>query len=321
MVGVKQLVPAILLILAAIGCGDDGSESPAAPADTSLIPGPQVAIRAKARADVRAAAGAAHSKIGQIPEGDLYVAFSRSGSWWKVYFDGGYGYVLDRDMEIVPDSVALQVTAEALDVNDGQVFMAQIHCAAAAPVDGRVSIYWGGTTGLIPVAQTRSVVLSDGSAITPEESISLPLLHFYQATPWFCGPAAVEMMAAYLSGNHVTQADAAAHMGSSEAGGTPASGVAAGLSRFSGAPYWVADYSRESVVRNLDANFPVDAAMDTSYLAYWGFARTYHHSPVKGHTPGGFTIHDSSRGPDRWASDTELFNAEFYYANQTCVRM
>lgn len=220
---------------------------------------------------------------------------------------------------------ALQITSAVLEVRDaaqvtlGHVYLAQVYAPAPElSTPTHAAIYWGGRIGYIPLSDTRPVALSETAET---ETLSLPLLHFVQTAPHYCGPATLQMLAAYLASRAPSQDELAAALGTDPPNGTSFAALIEATPTFALTPYAAAEYSAEAVRRNLRGNYPVIAAMDTSHLAYWNYAPSYHFSPIKGFTPGGFLIHDSPQGPDRWVSETELFNAEHAYLNQIGARL
>jgi hypothetical protein len=311
------------------GGGGSGAPSPVAVAGAvEARVAPHAALRARQPAPVRSGPRETYGIIGVLPAGHVSIATHKSGPWWKIAYDGGYGYVSDADAPAFALAEALQITAPVLDVRDdaqatiGHVYLAQLYASAPElSTPTQAAIYWGGRIGYVPLSDTRPVALADPAELADTESLSLPLIHFTQTAPRYCGPATLQMVAAYLASDVFSQDELAAAMGTDPQDGTSFAALIEAAPAFARTPYAAAEYSAETVRRNLRGNYPVMAAMDTSYLAYWNYAATYHFSPIKGFTPGGFLIHDSLQGPDCWVSETELFNAEYAYLNLIGARL
>ncbi|MFN3485144.1 MAG: C39 family peptidase [Planctomycetota bacterium] len=318
-------------LAAGCGGGEGGGGSPATSVAgaTEVRPAPHVALRAERPAPVRSGPRETYGLIGTLPAGQVYIASHKIGPWWKICYDGGYGYVSETDAPAFALGDALQILSPAVEVRDaaqaplGQAYLAQVYAPAPElSTPTHAAIYWSGRIGYVPLADTRPVALADPAELPGTESLSLPLLHFAQTTPYFCGPATLQMLAAYLAARAVSQDELAAALGTDPRNGTSFAALVEATPTYAQTPYAAVPYDADAVRRNLRGNYPVIAAVDTSYLAYWNYAPSFHFSPIKGFTrAGGFLIHDSIQGPDRWVSEVELFNAEQAYSNQIGVRL
>ena len=153
------------------------------------------------------------------------------------------------------------------------------------------------------------------------QSRSLPMIWYRQVTGFYCGPATGQMTIRYVSGRYISQYTLARTMGTTSWSGTSAYNIGRAIRIYTGQPYTtVYGFSRARVIRNINANKPVPINFKTRYLAYAGYRDYMHHSPIKGYTSGGFYIHDSAFGPNRWASTTQVTNAVRYHHNLYIVR-
>lgn len=332
----KRAAPLALGLLAAFAAGCGGGGGGGGSAATSAVagaiearPAPHAALRAERPAPVRSGPRESYGLIGTLPAGHVYVASHKNGPWWKICYDGGYGYVSEADAPAFALGDALQILSPAVEVRDaaqaplGHAYLAQVYAPAPElSTPTHAAIYWGGRIGYVPLADTRPVTLADPAELAGTESLSLPLLHFAQTTPYFCGPATLKMLAAYLAALAPSQDELAAALGTDPRNGTSFAALVEATPAYALTPYAAAPYDADTVRCNLRGNYPVIAVVDTSYLAYWNYEPSFHFSPIKGFTPGGgFLIHDSMQGPDRWVSEVELFNAEQAYSNQIGVRL
>lgn len=149
---------------------------------------------------------------------------------------------------------------------------------------------------------------------------NLNMVHAYQETNYWCGPATAWMVIRHVRGSSVGQGTLAWYMGTTTSG-TSSYQIERAIRNYTGEPYTViSGFSRSRVISNISQNRPVPINFNCRYLAYAGYRTWYHHTPIKGYTDGGFYIHDSNFGPDRWASSTETWNAVVYCYNLYIVR-
>ena len=150
---------------------------------------------------------------------------------------------------------------------------------------------------------------------------NLNMAHFFQVTGYFCGPATAQMVIRHISGRYLSQWTVNSVVRANSWSGSSAYQVAGGIRYFSGQSYTVlSGFSRSRVISNINRNKPVPINFKTRYLAYTGYRNFMHHSPIKGYTSGGFYIHDSAFGANRWASTSQVYNAVNYHYRLYSVR-
>lgn len=150
---------------------------------------------------------------------------------------------------------------------------------------------------------------------------NLSVIWYRQVNGYYCGPTTGQMILRYLTGRYYSQYTLAATMRTSSYSGTSAANVSYGIRAYGGWGYYTrTGFSRTRVVANINRNVPVHINFKTRYLAYAGYRSTLHHSPIKGYTAGGYYIHDTAWGPDRWASSTEVYNAVVNHYNLFSTR-
>ncbi len=164
---------------------------------------------------------------------------------------------------------------------------------------------------------------SGGSTTTTTSSglTNLNMAHYYQVNNYFCGPTTAQMVIRHVSGRYLSQYTVNGVVRANSWSGSSAYQVASGIRYFSGQSYnVVSGFSPSRVITNIRNNKPVPINFKTRYLAYTGYRDFMHHSPIKGYTSGGFYIHDSAWGPNKWASTTQVSNAVRYHYNLYIVR-
>lgn len=294
----------------------------------------QTALKATDTVNVRSGPSTGYSIIGQVPGGHVYVGITKSGSWWKIYYNGGTGWTHGAYYTTLSGTTGVKVTVDTLNVRSGpstgysikgQVYKNQIHSwTQYAGLNGWYKIYWGGGVGYVYGGYVTKVSLSGGSSSPPPPSSSpsnLAMTHYYQVTNYFCGPATGQMVIQYVAGKWINQWTLASYMGTSPSLGTGAYALKNGINAYSGAGYWVAYwFSGDKARTNIQKYRPVPINFQCKYVAYWGYSWAMHHSPIKGYTSGGFYVHDSWMGPNKWASNTEIWNAVNYHYGLYIVR-
>lgn len=293
----------------------------------------QTALKATDTVNVRSGPGTGYSILGQVPGGHCYVGFEKSGDWWKIYWDGGTGWSHGSYYTSLSGTTGVKVTTDVLNVRSGpgtgysikgQIYMGQIYFwTQYEGLNGWYKIYWKGGIGYCYGSYVTKVALSGGSSTPPPTTTTptnLSMTHYYQVNNYYCGPTTAQMVVLYVNGNWVSQYTIAAYCGTSPTYGTSNGGVKQAINYYAGAAYFEASYDGQRLRNNIGKYRPCNVNMQCKYLAYWGYSYAMHHSPVKGYTSGGFYIHDSWMGPNKWASSTELYNAVVYHYNLTAVR-
>ncbi len=289
----------------------------------------QTAIKAGSLVNVRSGPGTGYASLGMIPAGQVYVAASKSGDWWKIWFDGRSGYTHAAYWTGVAGQSGVKVTADAVNVRTGAgTSFASVGRASMGSIyywtsvsGGWYRINWGGASRWINSAYVTRVSLSGGSTTTTTTTTTttssitnLNMEYAKQVTGYFCGPATVQMVAKYCAGSWISQWTLSSYMGTSSWSGTDVGALGRGLRRYANSGYLTATYfNRDRVVKSIGQKFPVAINIQCRYLAYWGYQYAMHYSPIKGYTSGGFYIHDSWLGPNKWASSTEVKNAVNYH--------
>ena len=301
----------------------------------------QTAIQATTTATVRTGPGYGYASFGQVPSGHTYVGISKSGSWWKICYDGRNGYTNGAYWRGVSGQTGVKVTTNGLNVRTGpstgysivgKVNTGQIFWWATSS-SGWYKICWGGTYRWISGMFVTRVNLAGGGSPAPSPapapappsssgSKTLNMEYYSQVTGYFCGPATAQNIIRYISGRYYSQWTVNSVVGANSSVGSSAYAIANGIRYFSGQPYTVINsgFSRSRVINNINQNKPVGININTKYLAYVGYRQFFHHTPLKGYTSGGYYINDVGFGPNKWASSSEVYNAVTYHNNLYIVR-
>ncbi len=166
-----------------------------------------------------------------------------------------------------------------------------------------------------------SSYLTKTTTTTSSTLTNLSMAHYYQVNGYFCGPTTAQMTIRHVSGRYYSQWTINGVVHASPSGGSSAYDVSRGIRYYSGQTYTtISGFSRTRVIGNINRNKPVPINFKTRYLAYTGYRDYRHHSPIKGYTSGGFYIHDTAWGPNKWASTTQVSNAVRYHYNLYSVR-
>lgn len=287
----------------------------------SGIAGAASALESTASATVRSAPSSTAAAIGTVPVGQGYVGAGKTANgWWKIWFNGQAGYAAGGSWKIVNGLSGVKVTASSLSVRKGpgtsyaivgKVYEKQMYRYAS--VSGSwYKIWWGGGTYYIPAGGVTKVALN---------SFHLDMVHYSQnnlprgANAYFCGPVTTQIIVKYLTGRKLDPFVIARFEGTSPSGGTSSAAVVRGLNYYANAGYTLRHtFDPARAVSNLQRNRPVHINVKTVYLSYTHGFQGKHHTTIKGFTSGGFYIHDSGWGPNRWASTTEVRNAVNYHA-------
>jgi len=289
------------------------------------------AIRANGTVNVRSGPGTGYGIIGQVPSNHVYVAFASSGAWRKIWFDGGTGWTHGGYYSALSGASAARVTTDTLNVRTGPgtgyAIKGQAHLNQKyyryAQSGGWSHIYFDGASGWCSNAYLAQVSLSGGSSSpppAPSGTTNLSMQHYYQSTNYWCGPTTAQMIIKEISGNYVGQGTLASYCGTTSSSGTSNYMVKQAVNHYAPSSYQQLSYSGSRLRSNISAGKPCNVNMKGMYLAYWNYANVRHHSPAKGFTSGGFYIHDSYKGPNKWASNTQLHNAVVYHYNLTACR-
>ena len=282
------------------------------------------ALEATTSAIVRTAPSSTAASIGTAPVGQGYVGVGKTANgWWKVWYNGQAGYAAGGSWKILSGLSGVKVTATSLSVRKGpgtsyaivgKVYEKQIYRYAS--VSGSwYKIWWGGGVYYIPASGVNKVALN---------SYHLDMVCFRQnwlrTHAYYCGPVTTQTIVNFLTGRTIDPYVIGAFEGTTTSG-TSTAAVVRGINYFGKTNYFVAHtFNRTRAVLNLNRNTPVHINFKTRYMAYTGGSNFKHHSPIKGYTSGGFYIHDTAWGPNRWASTTEVTNAVNYHAGLYSVR-
>lgn len=294
----------------------------------------QTALRATGTVNVRSGPGTGYGVLGQVAAGHTYVGIAQSGEWWKIAYNGSLGWTHGSYYTTLSGTTGVKVTTDTLNVRSGpgtghsilgQIYMGQIYFwTQVEGLNGWYKICWGGGYGFVSGSYVTRVALQGGSAPPPPPPSTLsnlPMTFYRQVTNYFCGPATAQMVIKYVSGSLLSQYTIASYARTSPNTGTSASNVAAAIRYYSGHGYTIVNgFNRDRAVSNIRQNRPVPINFQCRYLAYWNYGSAMHHSPIKGYTSGGFYIHDSWKGADRWAASTEVRNAVNYHYGLWSVR-
>lgn len=290
----------------------------------------QTALKATDAVNVRSGPGTGYSILGTVPAGHYYVGISRSGDWWKIYFNGSTAWTHGAYWTAVSGTTGVKVTTDVLNVRSGpgtgysvigQAYSGQIYFwTQYEGLNGWYKIYFNAGIGYVYGAYVTRVSLSGGGATTSGGPTNLSMTHYYQINNYYCGPTSAQMIILYISGKWYSQPTLASYMGTSPTYGTSNGAIKNAINYYAAGGYWEAGYDGNRLRNNIGHYRPCNLNFRTDYLAYWGYTYALHHSPVKGYTSGGWYVHDTTKGPDRWASSTEMYNAVVYHYNLTAVR-
>jgi len=295
----------------------------------------QTALKASGTVNVRTGPGTGYGIIGQAHAGQVYVGIATSGEWWKIYYNGGTGWTHGSYYSALSGSTGVKVTTDTLNVRSGpstgysilgQVYMGQIHFwTVHESIAPWYKIYWGGREAYIHGDYVTRVNLTGGGTAPPPPpppsgTTNLSVTHYYQVNNYYCGPTSAQIVIQYVSGAYYGQHTIAAYCGTSPSYGTSNWMVKQAINYYAGAAYSQVSYDGERLRNNIRNNRPSNINFQCRYLAYWGYSSAMHHSVVKGYTGGGFYVHDTWMGPNKWASSTELYNAVVYHYNLTAMR-
>src|SRR5437660_3552103 len=79
----------------------------------------QTALQASDTVNVRSGPGTSYGILGQVPSGNVYVGFEQSGSWWKIYYNGGTGWTYGSYYTSLSGTTGVKVTIDVLNVRSG----------------------------------------------------------------------------------------------------------------------------------------------------------------------------------------------------------
>ena len=294
----------------------------------------QTAVKATSAVNVRTGPGTGYAVMGAVPQGHVYVAAAKTNGWWKIWFDGRLGYTIDDYYTSPSGLTGVKVTTDSLNVRSGpgtgyailgKVSMGQVYFWGAQ-TNGWYRISWGGRDAYVSGSYVSRVSLkSDGGVTTGTTTgtttggttTNLSMAWAKQVTNYFCGPATVHLMARYLRGAWYDQWTIAYYMGTPSLGFTDVSGELRGLRNYASASIWMGSgFSRDAVIANIGRKVPFVPNFNTRYIAYWGGYVAGHYSIIKGYTSGGYYVHDTWQGPDRWCSNTEMWNGVNYWTGK-----
>ena len=137
----------------------------------------QTCVQATSIANVRTGPGTGYTVIGQVPSGNSYVAASKSGDWWKIYFDGRSGYTYGPLYRTLSGTTGVKVTADLMNVRSGpgtgytilgKATMGEIfYWTQYAGLNGWYKVNWGGRTAYLNGGFVVRVSLPGGSTTPP----------------------------------------------------------------------------------------------------------------------------------------------------------
>ncbi len=286
----------------------------------SGVAGAASALEATTSAIVRTAPSSTAASIGTAPVGQGYVGVGKTANgWWKVWYNGQAGYAASGSWKILSGLSGVKVKSSSLSVRKGpgtsyaivgKVYEKQVYRFAS--VSGSwYKIWWGGGTYYVPAGGVTKVALN---------SFHLDMVHYSQnnlgkASAYFCGPVTTQIIVKYLTDKKLDPFVIARFEGTSPSSGTSSTAVVRGINYYGNGGYTLRHtFDPARAVSNLQRNRPVHINVKTVYLSYTHGFNGKHHTTIKGFTSGGFYIHDSGWGPNRWATTTEVRNAVNYHA-------
>ena len=168
----------------------------------------QTALRANDWLNVRTGPGIAYSAIGQIPAGSVYCGLAKSGTWWKIQYDNGTGWVHGGYCSILAGQTGVRVSTSVLNVRggpgtaypvlgtvqNGQIFASVLQSGSWYKVN------WSGRTGWISGLYLTRVALA-GPTAPPQFVLNVPILSQLPELPTGCEITAVTMMLVYKGAN------------------------------------------------------------------------------------------------------------------------
>jgi hypothetical protein len=128
----------------------------------------QTAVQSTTTVNVRTGPGTSYGVVGTVPTGHRYAAQSKTGSWWRIWYDGALRYTHANYYTLPSGVTGVRVTASALNVRNGpawgatilgQVYLDHVHVRLAL-TGGWAQITWKGTTGYIWAGYTTAVALN-----------------------------------------------------------------------------------------------------------------------------------------------------------------
>ncbi len=309
-----RLCAAVLCVL--------GLSAPSAPAQTPIF--------CTTSTVARSGPGSSYPKVGSIPWGQAYVSIGTSNGYRKIWYNGKAAWTYAGYHRVQYGLTALKVLGATVTLRSGpgtgyaiagKIYQGQLYRWVIS--NGMSShpawyrIYYQGTTAYVSSGSVQKVVLL-GSAGAASITRSLKMTWYKQTTGYYCGPTTVQMMARYFTGVYYSQTYLAGRLGTTSTTGTRTDSTCNGIVQFAKQPYVITyTYSRDRIVNNLNLNCPVPVAFECRYVKYCknssGAQNTARHiSPIKGCTSGGYLLNDPMWGPDRWASNTEIYNGTSY---------
>ncbi len=278
----------------------------------------------------RSGPSSSYAKVGSIPWGQAYGAIGKANGDWTIWDNGKAAWTSAGYHRVQYGLTALKALTDVVYLRTGpgtgyaiagMIYKGQLHrwviSSGMSSHPAWYRIYWKGATAYVYSGSVQKVVLL-GSAGAAAISRSLKMTWYKQTTGYYCGPTTVQIMARYFTGAYYVQSTLAAWLGTTSTSGTRTDYTCNGIVQFAKQPYVITyTYSRDRIVNNLNLNCPVPIAFDCRYIKYCknsnGAQSTARHiSPIKGYTSGGYLLHDTMWGPDRWASNTEVYNGGTY---------
>ncbi len=294
----------------------------------------QTAIQATGAVNVRSGPGTGYGVLGQVPAGHVYAAASKSGDWWKIWWNGGMGWTHGSLWTSPSGLTGVKGTVDTLNVRTGpgtgygvigQIYMGQIHVwIQYEGLGGWYKITFAGGVGYVHGGYVTRAALSGGAPTGGGTTTNLSMTHAYQQTNYWCGPATAHMTVLHETGSWISQQTYANYMGTDVTGQTYVEDLRRGINHYGGlgcAVVW-SGFDHARVRRHINQGRCVPINVRVDFLPYWGTSAAWgHYSPIKGYTSDGYYIHDSWKGPNRWASKTAVWNAVTYNNNAWYARV
>ncbi len=156
-----------------------------------------------------------------------------------------------------------------------------------------------------------AAVLAAAGTAGADKLINTP--HFWQPTNWSCAPTSGQILIYAFGSGYRDMWTVNTVVGATSWGGANTPDIVRAVRHFTGQPFYtVYNFNRDLVVSNINRNAPVEINFRGDYMTYIN-QYLLHHSVIVGYTGGGFYIHDTAFGANKWASNTSVWNAVQYH--------
>ena len=175
-------------------------------------------MKARTQVNVRSGPGTGYGVIGTVPTGQDYVAFARTGNWYRIYYAGNAGWTLGDYWSGLPTtSTGVRVNTSVLNVRSGpstgssirgRAYMGQVYFWTLH-LSGWYKIFWGGGVGYVADGFVSVVRLPGIGSSPPAPApapppstasriiLNVPIIRQMPELPTGCEITSVTMMLQY----------------------------------------------------------------------------------------------------------------------------